>query len=192
MNAVGRGWHANLECGRLPPSPGGGLPPRRDVESSAAAFDLGRVASPARTERQQAATLPIPLRIDPLPLGVRVFAPSGGPPDVFSGTAGQSGHPGGRAMWKRRGRTVVRAWWVVSAPTFFAGVPIALAGMALESLPTMLAGIALCVPMLLGIYLASGAILLAIPVVVVRDVRRVFLDGRARRGARERNHSPMQ
>ena len=67
----------------------------------------------------------------------------------------------------RRLRQIVRVWWVLSAPSFFVGVATARVGLACDRLTVMLIGLACCVPMLLGIYVAFGAFILTAPIVTV-------------------------
>lgn len=67
----------------------------------------------------------------------------------------------------RRLRKIVRVWWMLSAPPFFVGVATARAGLAFDSLAVMVVGLLCCIPLLLGLYIALGAIILASPIVTV-------------------------
>jgi hypothetical protein len=67
----------------------------------------------------------------------------------------------------RRLRKIVRIWWVISAPPFLVGVAIPWAGVACDRLAVMMVGLASCIPLLLGLYIAIGAFVLASPVVTV-------------------------
>ncbi len=67
----------------------------------------------------------------------------------------------------RRLRKIVRIWWALSAPPFLVGVAIARAGVACDRLAVMMVGLACCIPLLLGLYIALGVFVLAAPIVTV-------------------------
>ena len=56
---------------------------------------------------------------------------------------------------------------MLSAPPFFVGVATAWAGVACDRLAVMMVGLACCIPLLLGLYVALGAFVLAAPIVTI-------------------------
>jgi hypothetical protein len=85
-------------------------------------------------------------------------------------------------------RRAVRLWWVLSTPLFLVGFVTAWAGVASDRLAVMQLGLGLCAPLLLGLYLALGAFIVAAPVVTVWCLwwvpREVIRQNRARRADR--------